>query len=135
MSIGPSPHLSWKELGCHDGSIYPYEWRENRAIVLAEAFELIRYSCGNHPITILSAYRTPSYNKSVGGAKNSQHIQGRAIDLRPPSHLSVNEFYSIIRKLAPASNIRGIGKYKTFVHVDTRPGSHIALWYGAGVNA
>jgi uncharacterized protein YcbK (DUF882 family) len=134
-SIGPSAHLSWKELACHDGTIYPNEWRTNRAIILGEAFELVRAACGNSPITILSAYRTPTYNASVGGAKNSQHIQGRAIDLRPPPHISLNEFYSVIRIIAKTSQIRGIGKYKTFIHVDVRPGDHLALWYGAGVNA
>lgn len=137
MSTGPTLHLTWKEMGCHDGTDYPQEWRDNRAIQLAEAFELIRMRCGNKPITVLSCYRTPTYNAKVGGAKNSQHCQGRAIDLRPPAHLSLNEFYSIIRAIAKTSQIRGIGKYKTFVHVDVRPApdGHIALWYGAGVNA
>ena len=134
---GPTPHLSWKELACHDGTIYPNEWRSTRAVQLAEVFEMIRSYCENKPITVLSAYRTPSYNASVGGAKNSQHIQGRAIDLRPPAHMSLNEFYSVIRTLAKTSQIGGIGKYKTFVHVDVRPkpNGHIALWYGAGVNS
>jgi uncharacterized protein YcbK (DUF882 family) len=132
---GPTLHLSWKELACHNGTEYPEQWRDNRAIQLGEVFELIRSACGNKPLTVLSAYRTPTYNALIGGAKNSQHIQGRAIDLRPPSHMSVDEFYSIIRGLAKTSAIRGIGKYKTFVHVDIRPGDHLALWYGAGVNA
>ena len=135
-NIGPSEHLTWAELACHDGTVYPSEWRASRAIQLAEVFELIRSVCGNQPITILSAYRTPAYNAKVtGSAKNSQHCQGRAIDLRPPSHLSVDDFYAKIRNLAKSSHIRGIGKYKTFIHVDVRPGDHLALWYGAGVNS
>lgn len=132
---GPSPNLTWKELACHNGVVYPEIWRQNRAIQLAEVFELIRSACGKKPITVLSAYRTPGYNASIGGAKNSQHCQGRAIDLRPPSHMSVDEFYSIIRTLSKSSHIKGIGKYKTFVHVDVRPTTNVALWYGTGVNA
>jgi uncharacterized protein YcbK (DUF882 family) len=136
INLGPSEHLTWTELACHDGTVYPVEWRANRAIQLGETFELIRTYAGNKPITILSAYRTPAYNAKVtGSAKNSQHCQGRAIDLRPPSHMSLDEFYSMIRGLANVSHIRGIGKYKTFVHVDVRPGDHLALWYGAGVTA
>lgn len=140
IKIGPSEHLTWKELACKDGTSYPTEWRANRAIALAGVFELIRQLCGNKPITVLSAYRTPAYNKSVGGALHSQHIEGRAIDLRPPSGLSLDEFYSIIRLLPKTTLIRGIGKYKTFVHVDIRPApvndpKHVALWYGPGVNA
>lgn len=132
LTKGPSPHLSWTELACHNGTEYPLEWRSNRAILLAGVFELIRELVGG-PIVVLSAYRTPVYNKLIGGAKNSQHIQGRAIDLRPPSHMSVDEFHSKILTLTRSSNIRGVGKYKTFVHVDVRPGDHVALWYGAGV--
>jgi uncharacterized protein YcbK (DUF882 family) len=134
LTVGPSVHLTWKELACHNGTEYPHLWRANRAIVLAGAFELIREMTGKKPITILSAYRTPIYNDIIGGAKNSQHIQGRAIDLRPPSHMSLDDFYNKIRSLTKVSAIRGIGKYKTFVHVDVRPGDHVALWYGAGVN-
>ena len=34
------------------------------------------------PIKINSAYRTPLFNKSVGGAKNSQHLYAKAADLK-----------------------------------------------------
>jgi uncharacterized protein YcbK (DUF882 family) len=135
LAIGPSVHLTWKELGCKDGTPYPNEWRSNRAIQLSGVFEHIRQVCGNKPITVLSAYRTPTYNAKVGGAKASQHIQGRAIDLRPPNKMSINEFYSIIRLLPKSTAVRGIGKYTTFIHVDIRSGDHVALWYGPGVNA
>jgi uncharacterized protein YcbK (DUF882 family) len=135
MVKGPSEHLTWNELACHDGTFYPQPWRVNRAIQLAEIFELIRTKVDNMPLKVLSAYRTPTWNAKVGGVKGSQHVQGRAIDLRPPMHMSLNQFYSIIRECQKVSAIRGIGKYQTFVHVDVRPGDHLALWYGAGVNA
>lgn len=32
------------------------------------------------PISIASGYRDPAHNKSVGGAKHSQHLFGRAVD-------------------------------------------------------
>lgn len=130
---GPSRHLSWIELACHDGTVYPFEWRHSRAIQLAEVFELIRRSCGNSPIKVLSGYRTTRYNELVGGARLSQHIQGRAIDLKPPKGLTVEQFHRIIFELSKNSFIKGIGKYKTFVHVDVRPGTHLALWNGVGV--
>jgi len=131
---GPSEHLSWAELACKDGTPYPKEWREDRAVQLAKTFEFIRAACDDKPIVILSAFRTPTYNAKVGGVSNSQHIQGRALDLKPPAHLSINRFYAIIRKIAKGAKIRGIGKYLTFVHVDNRPGEHLALWYGQGVD-
>lgn len=33
-------------------------------------------------ITITSGYRTPSYNKSVGGSNNSNHVKGLAVDIK-----------------------------------------------------
>lgn len=130
----PSAHLSWRELACKDGTSYPLAWTA-RARELAAAFEAVRRAAGDTPIAILSAYRTPEHNRRVGGARNSQHVQGRALDLRPPNGMTVDAFYRLIVGLARASvpSIRGIGKYKTFVHIDIRPGAHLALWRGAGV--
>lgn len=33
------------------------------------------------PIKICSGYRSPAYNKKVGGAKHSQHMDGKAADI------------------------------------------------------
>lgn len=33
------------------------------------------------PLTVSAAYRTPKYNASVGGVKNSNHLNGCAVDL------------------------------------------------------
>jgi len=133
--VGPSLHLSWKELACKDGTAYPKEWRKDRAVILAEVFELIRSECGHKPITILSAYRTEKYNKKVGGVKNSQHVQGRALDLKPPTGMTVKEFHKRIVGLAKAGTaIKGIGEYKTFVHVDIRPATKLARWTGNGTS-
>lgn len=135
FKVGPSEHLSWKEMACHDTrkTEYPMNWRTNRAIVLAGIFEMIRTTCGNEPITILSCYRTPEYNRSVGGAKLSQHQYGRAIDLRPPIGMTVAQFHRLILGLTKFSDIRGLGKYLTFVHVDIRPTVELVTWNGSGV--
>lgn len=119
---GPSPHLSWAELACKDGTPYPVEWRDNRAIVLGQAFEAVREAVGA-PIVIGSAYRTLSHNKAVGGARGSQHVEGRALDLYPPSGMGIDEFYARIKPVAldPHTSIHGLGKYPRFVHIDVRP--------------
>ncbi len=131
--MNPSKHLSWNELKCKDGTEYPIKWRTSRALELAEIFELIRSECGNNPIEILSAYRSESWNRKIGGARFSQHVQGRALDLRPPTGFNVNSFYNLIKGLVNITTIRGIGKYKTFVHVDIRPSDKLVVWNGAGV--
>lgn len=130
---GPSLHLSWSELACKDGTEYPREWRLMRAVVLARAFEHVRAICGHRPIPILSGYRTPAHNRKVGGAKFSQHTQGRALDMRPPAGLALDEFYDIITRIAHGRRdlgIRGLGLYPSFVHMDVREGERIAVWGG-----
>lgn len=53
----------------------------NRAKELCEnVFEPIRAHL-NAPIKVNSGYRSPALNKRIGGAKNSQHVLGEAIDL------------------------------------------------------
>lgn len=130
---GPSPHLSWKELACKDGIPYPDTFKQDgRIYVLAQVFEGIRELCGDFPIKVLSAYRTPEWNKIIRGAKNSQHIQGRALDLAPPKYLTVNQFYSLIYVNAKEFGIRGLGRYPTSVHVDIRLGPRLVIWSGSG---
>lgn len=131
--IGPSAHLSWAELGCKDGTLYPQEWWATRALVLAKAFEAVRAAVGK-PIVIGSAYRTPAYNRRIGGATHSQHCQGRALDLYPPKGWTLQAFYAAIRTVALShtSGIHGLGRYPTFVHLDIRPRADgmVTVWSG-----
>lgn len=129
---GPSKHLSWNEMACNNGTPYPLEWRKDRAVHLSRLFETIRRACGNKPIEVVSAFRTPEWNRKIGGAQNSQHMQGRALDLRPPEGMDVIVFYNIIYRLPFSSGLRGLGLYKTFVHVDTRPSERLVSWSGVG---
>ena len=41
-----------------------------------------RYGEGDEPIIINSGYRSPAVNKAVGGAPNSNHLTGCAVDIR-----------------------------------------------------
>lgn len=69
------------------------------------------------PIIINCCFRCPTHNKEVGGAKSSQHLQGRAADI-VVRDLDASQVYDILNNLYP--NQYGIGKYKTFTHIDTR---------------
>jgi len=130
---GPSTHLTWEELACKDGTPYPEEFKlDGRVFILALVFEDIR-AIYRKPIIILSAFRTTTWNAKVGGAKFSQHIQGRALDLKPPFNVDVNKFYKDIKDNADCFGIHGLGKYLTFVHVDIRPIDNLVTWNGPGV--
>lgn len=138
LESGPSAHLSWWELGCHDGTPYPQEFRTDRAPELARAFERIRELC-EFALIVDSAYRTTEYNASIGGAAGSQHIQGRALDLKPAAMPKgalgryqdrLNRLLSAAKKARSEKLLNGIGIYDGFIHIDTRPGTQVT-WYGS----
>ena len=73
-------------------------------------------------LTITSAYRSPAYNKKVGGAKKSVHQQGLACDV-VMSNTTKEQRLDFIRKAA-AAGIKGLGLYfssssgANFIHCD-----------------
>jgi len=129
---GPSPHLSWAELACKDGTPYPVPLRKTHARLLAVEFEGLRAALGV-PLRVVSAYRTPAHNRRVGGARHSQHVQGRALDLQPTQGLTVKQLYAValVQAEDPTSRIRGLGRYRTFVHIDIRPSDRLVCWTGS----
>ena len=130
---GPSPNLRWEELGCKDGTPYPEKWRSNRARLLAAEFELIRSIIGG-PIAILSAYRTEEHNKKVGGARNSQHVVGKALDLRCPKGWTPTRMALVVKALVKdgKSRIKGLGIYPWGIHIDIRTAPELVVWSSNG---
>jgi len=68
----------------------------------------------NIHFTVTSAFRTVAQNDACNGSKNSQHLTGDAIDLKPVD-LSIDEFISIVKN-SPFTFDQFI-KYRTFVHI------------------
>lgn len=122
-------------------SIVAYSLTQNGTVYLSKNFRVREFRCrdGTDPIfvdlelvdilqkvrdhfgkavTITSAFRTASHNKSVNGATYSQHLYGRAADIKV-SGVSPKDVAAYIETLLP--NRGGIGVYSTWVHVDTRP--------------
>lgn len=120
-----TPHFSWKEAACHDGTDVPEEYREN-ARTLAIELERIRAACLSRPLIVTSWYRTPEYNAHVGGAAESQHLKALAADILPPGKMSTLAFFQRIRGLKllhPDCRLTYIKAYKGgWVHVHIRPG-------------
>jgi hypothetical protein len=69
------------------------------------------------PLRINSAYRSPAYNRAISGASKSIHVLGGALDLSG----SPATLHKILTQMRREGLFRGgIGRYKTFVHVDVR---------------
>ncbi len=119
-----------KEFDCRDGTSVPEELMENVRI-LAKNLQVLRDFLGK-PIRIISGYRSPQYNRKIGGARRSQHMQARAADIKVPG-MEPKEIKRIILSLIGSGQLApgGVGLYKTFVHYDTR--GRNARWYGSGM--
>jgi hypothetical protein len=135
-----SPNFSWAELACHDGTPVPEILRPN-ALALCGLLEALRTLWGG-PLLVVSGYRTPTYNLRIGGARNSQHVLGRAADIRPIAVARVPELAALIRAQLPhhpaLAALGGWGIYAQWVHVDVRPRDppgHVAFWEGDGIGA
>lgn len=87
----------------------------------AHAADEARHRLGSG-ITIASAYRSPAYNKAIGGASSSMHMQFRALDLVPVNG-NVALLHKILRDLRAEGyqGAQGIGRYPTFCHTDNGP--------------
>ena len=68
------------------------------------------------PLIINSGYRCETHNRAIGGAKDSQHLYGRAADVSCPS-IQVGRLHTLAEKHFSDG---GVGKYPGYVHVDTR---------------
>ena len=99
-----------KEFACKDGSDPVFIDTE-----LVEILQKIRNHFGA-PITITSAYRTPTHNKVCGGELYSQHLYGRASDIKVQG-IAPSKVADYAEKLLANG---GVGRYKTFTHIDVR---------------
>ena len=81
------------------------------------------------PIIINSTYRSPSYNKLVGGSKSSLHLEFNAIDFTVQDKGYLRNLFLQLDiwdkeyhfKFLPKAGSMGIGFYENrFIHLDTR---------------
>ena len=114
-----STNFRVKEFACTDGSDPIFIDSE-----LVTVLQNIRTHFGK-AVTITSAYRTPTKNKAVGGETYSQHLYGKAADIKVKG-IAPKTVAAYAEKLL--KNKGGIGTYSTFTHVDVR--STKSRWKG-----
>lgn len=68
----------------------------------------------NVHFSVTSAFRTQEQNEACGGSKNSQHLYGDAVDLKPLD-FSVDDF--ILKIKNSGFEFDQLIKYRTFVHI------------------
>ena len=111
-----SPGFTWAE-ATKGGSRLPTTEAEVAGIeAIALALAPVREKFG--PLRITSWLRPSAVNRAVGGARNSWHIRGNAVDLYPVN-ISVWE----LQKWAVDNWQGGVGTgaHRGFVHLDLRP--------------
>jgi uncharacterized protein YcbK (DUF882 family) len=135
---GPSHHFSWAEFACKDylHAPYPLDWRVDRAVPLAMELERLRALLSHWlqrdvPLYLDSVFRTAAHNKAVGGKRLSQHLEGRAADVRCPHGCTSKMFREAILAVAeePDSRIRYVKFYphQGFAHLDIRPTAKLSI--------
>jgi hypothetical protein len=80
-------------------------------------------------IEVTSGYRSPAYNRAVGGASGSQHPHGRAIDVSL-NGLTDDQAKAVVEHFITDPRVTGFGYYprSNSIHVDVRPGTTRNAW-------
>lgn len=107
------PHFKFSEFRCKCCGKLPAQGIDPNLVL---KLEFLRMILDNKPMTIISGYRCLAHNKEVSGATNSQHLYGRAADI------IVKDFSpsDVAKAAEPLLFNGGLGRYKTFTHIDVR---------------
>ena len=120
MSKQLTRNFNSKEFDCKDGTPVPEKYMGNLQ-ELANNLQILRNELGV-PVTVTgSGYRTPSHNKAVGGAKDSQHLTASAGDINAKG-FTPKQLHARIESLIASKKMKqgGLGLYEGFVHYDIR---------------
>jgi len=107
------------EFDSKDGAEMPYDVKMN-VIELIDNLNVLRQELGS-PLYVNSGYRSPEHNKSIGGSLNSQHLTGKAADIRSNEY-TPKQIEEKIEELIKVGKMKqgGLSAYNTFVHYDIR---------------
>ncbi len=84
---------------------------------LLDLIFLIQQELGRDtPVVLTNGFRAPATNRRIAGASaNSFHLHGQALDITHPAGSGA------LHRAAAGVEFGGLGRYRSFVHVDTGP--------------
>lgn len=149
-TIGPAKGFTWAEVRCTDGTLLGNLAFRQRVVAQAKRLNVLRAQLAARyrvplssvSISVNSWYRSTRYNASIGGAKNSQHLYGRASDIRITVRLRTGKRVQLKPSFVATLAARyvkgflngGIGWYDpahgNFTHLDGR--GYRARWVNVG---
>ena len=78
----------------------------------------------NEPMIITSGYRHLAYNDTIGGAKNSPHLYGRAVDIKVAGGDALRLIGVALRHGMTGVGVKQRGDHdRRFIHLDDMPQS------------
>lgn len=114
-------HFTWAE-AFRNGERMPTTKAEvDNVINVARQLNKFRAHIGNKPLIVTSWLRPVAVNRAIGGARNSTHIKGHAVDFYCPQ-MDIWELQRICEGYWKKHNLGGFGRgaKKKFIHVDLR---------------
>ena len=130
----PDVFFEMEELSNPQWHAYPYAFvLDGRYELLVRHASRIRKEWGAPLyVTPNGGYRSLEHNRAVGGSVRSQHMEGRAMDLRPSNDSPRPRGFEAVGSQAKAlwyliwqlhregelPALSGVGRYPTFVHID-----------------
>lgn len=106
-----SEHFNRADFACHDGCGF-----DTVDIHLVDMLEAARAHFGE-AVILDDGCRCPKHNTAVGGEPDSQHMLGKAADIKVNGFIP-NDVADWFGQTYPDSH--GVGRYNTFTHVDCR---------------
>jgi|TARA_R110000744_G_scaffold190969_1_gene310181 uncharacterized protein YcbK (DUF882 family) len=111
-----SPYFKPKEIACKG---------TDSLLINPEALNVLVRAriLADKPFRVTSGFRSRTHNAFVGGSPKSSHKDGIAFDISLQGHDKED-----LLAQCQAAGFGSFGKYKTFLHVDTRKGRRWGNW-------
>ena len=93
----------------------PNEKQTENLRFVANNLEYIREKLGNYPILVTSGFRNKEVNKAVGGVRNSDHLEGLAVDIIVKNNKSIKDTAKQI--IETQLEFDQIIIYRNFIHL------------------